>query len=624
MLLRLDFDSWTWHKLKNGPVPLAGASMIYFNNTIIVMGGISIESKLNSQTLIYDISSEQWSSNESEGWIARSKFGLALLNESIYAMFGWNDKLDVEEPSILIFDAIHSKFSNFECEFSPNIIVENYGFASDGSSLYIYGGFSQRGVTNALLKFSPESNSLTVLTKKFSSPKNLMNASLVRITTFLYLFGGMYEDTRYNELWKFDVEAISWSKSKSYGDIPSPRSHHSAAADGDIMVIFGGKDAIQYFNDAFQLNSITLTWSLLQYKGLNPSSRFSACLVLKFPIIYIYGGETLSGFSSSLYKYNISDITYEIISESKGFTLGNGQLCYLNKAGDELRILYGTSDGDEPLGYVQSYNLTSNSWKTIYKPSVNDFNRARPIIAQVNSNYYITGGSTWATSPKKEIIKLDTTSSNSSVIDYLDKVAYQAPSVRYKSKVYIYGGGSSYKDLIRYDIATREFFSFDLFDLCDDDCKYVCSEGTYYNETTKACEICPPGTYSPYAGSDQCFECYAGTYNDKYGASNKRQCYPCNQGQFSPANGSTFCFDCQVGYYCPIGSALPLIKYSESTVSYVQPKPYQRKTSEAMLLARNIQIIILAVGFSLFLFVLSFSKARKYIPILEGKFYAYK
>ena len=596
--------------MKNGPLHLAGSSMVYFNGSLIVLGGISEEDELNEDVLIYDLDADNWTSKNFGSWKPRSLFGAAEIDGLIYILFGWDDVEFEYVTSILSLDLSQEEFKTVPSTISSKLITQNYGYASDGESIYLFGGYSNTGITNALLNYSPKTSSLSTLSKKYSSPKNLMNASLVRISTFLYLFGGMYKETRYNDLWKFDLELGTWSKTKSYGDIPAPRSHHSAGADGDIMVVFGGKDATQYFNDAYQFNSITLTWNMLKYVGLNPSARFSACMVLRLPVIYIYGGETLSGFSLTLYKYNISDTTYQKISDSDGFVPGNGQVCFINDKGDELRVLYGTSDGDEPLGYVQSFNFTSLKWKTLYMPNKSKYNRARPIIADVKGNYYITGGSTWATSPRKEILKLDMISKTMTKLGMLDRVAYQAPSVRYKNKIYIYGGGSAYKELIRYDIAVRSFFSIDLFELCSDDCEYVCAEGSYYNSTLQSCESCPPGQYSAAKGSDKCEECFAGTYNEKYGASSHRQCYPCNEGQYSPTNGSNICYDCQAGYYCPIGSASPSIKYSESLISYKQPKPYQRRTDEANFLAMQIQVIVGVIGFLILLSLLPIRKIR--------------
>lgn len=606
-----------WKKLSNGPLHLAGASMTFFNDTLIVIGGIKSETEMNDQILQYNLATSEWSMFSCGGWKPRSNFGLGTLNDKIYILFGWKDFEFKYESSILQLDVNKCEYDQLSITESSNSVVQNYGFTSNQDSIYIFGGLSSTGVTNILKKFSPDSKSLTVVTGKYSSPKNLMNASLTKILTFLYLFGGMNKETRYNDLWRFDLESLKWTKLKSYGEIPSPRSHHSAAADGDILIIFGGKDANQYFNDGYQFNTLTLTWSLLKYGDQNPSARFSACMVARLPIIYIYGGETMSGFSLTLYRYNISSATYAKVSDSQGFTPGNGQICFLNEAGDEFRVLYGTSDGDQPLGYIQKFNLTTQEWSTLYQPAEETESRARPIIAEVNDRYYITGGSTWATSPRKEVMILDSKKKQIKVIGELDQIAYQAPSARYKSRVYIFGGGSAYKELIRYDIATHEFISFDLSDICTDDCSSVCAEGSFYNKTSKTCQLCTPGSFASLKGSSSCTLCSRGTYNDKYGATSQRQCYPCNEGQYSSKIGSTMCIDCQAGFYCPIGSSYPIIRLEEDSISSSQPAPFFRSTDEANLLSMRIQIAVGIFGFILLICFLPFEKCRNYLVELD-------
>jgi hypothetical protein len=607
----------SWKKMENGPLHLAGASMFQWNNSIYVLGGISSESEMNQKIIRFDLEDQVWTEFECTGWIPRSNFGVGVFDDSVYVLFGWKDFEFKYEPSVLKLDLEACKFDKTSISVSSDLLVQNYGFAQSDNKLYIFGGLSSVGVTNALQQFSKSSKAISTITGKSSSPKNLMNASLTHILTYLYLFGGMYKETRYNDLWRFDLQSLKWTKLKSYGDIPSPRSHHSATSDGDILIIFGGKDANQYYNDGYQFNTLTLTWSLLKYGEHNPSARFSACMVARLPLVYIYGGETLSGFSLTLYKYNISDATYAKVSDSYGFTPGNGQICFLNEDGDEFRVLYGTADGDQPLGYITRFNFTSMEWSTLFDPDSETTSRARPIIAEVKEKYYITGGSTWATSPKREIFVLDSKSKKIKLIGELDQIAYQAPSARFKSKVFIYGGGSAYNELIRYDIATHEFISFDLLDICTDDCSYVCSVGTYFNKTTKACELCPPGYYADFKGASSCKECSRGTYNDKFGATSQRQCYPCNQDQYSPHNASTMCIDCQAGFYCPIGSSKPTIRLDEDLVTSSQPTPFYRRTDEANLLIMNIQIGIGMFGLLILLCMLPFAKFRGCITEMD-------
>ena len=605
--------------MENGPVELAGSSIVYYDSSLFVIGGVTLLNKMYSNIISFNLSSNSWQEIISDPYPSRSKFSSFMSGSTVYLMFGFNEETQLLESTV--YSADLSNLDNIQFNRVPVNLVEKYSVFSYGSTnfdstIYMFGGCSLANITNIFIKYSPESqNSISVVTGRYPSPKRLINASLVSISGSLYLFGGMYGDTRFNELWKFDISKVLWFRLKYYGKIPSPRSHHSAGSDGDTMIIFGGRDSISLFNDAFSFNTITLTWNELPYTDRNPSARFGACMMVSLPLIYVYGGEGASSFSVALWRYNMSDTTWFPYEDSYGFQAGTMQGCDLSEDREIVSILYGTADADKPLGYIQQFNLTSLEWKAAFTPNDPLLSRGTPLIAKVGKNYYIAGGSTWATTAHLEIIKINVESQKADIIGEMDQITFQSAYVRDKSKIYFYGGGSRYENLIRYNMPTNNFYSIELFKICKNDCELICSPGSFYKNNT--CQLCPAGTFNSLFGKLECNKCPKGTYNPKKGSTSQRQCYPCSIGQYSNTEGNALCRDCETGFYCPIGSIRPIILKDVKLIESIQPEGFKRKTNEASDTCLRVQVIGSFAAFSLFLTFLAVKRLRRYVIMID-------
>lgn len=607
-----------WSKKTNGPIELAGSSVVYYNNSLFIIGGVNKDRVLFTGLLKYQIDEDSWSIIDCGYYPARSKFSAFMHNSELYVMFGFNDETQKLEKSIYKADLSTEKckFTQVSTSNIGNYAAFNYGQASELNGIYIFGGVLDTNITNSLIKYSPStSESIQELSSRYITPRRVIHSSLVTMAGSLYLFGGMQGNVFYNELWKFDISKTSWIKLKYYGDIPSPRSHHSAAADGDIMIIFGGKDSISLFNDAFSFNIITLTWTTLNYADRNPSARFGACLMVSLPMIYFYGGEGASSYSVALWRYNLSDTTYFPYEDSKGFDAGNLQGCSLSDDGEEVTILYGTADGDRPLGYVVKFNLTSLEWTKTFYPNDLLMSRSTALIGKVGENYYVIGGSTWASEAHYDIIKVEPDKQKSTIVGKINKYTYQSAYTRDKSKLYFYGGGAWSDDLIRYNVPTNNFYSLDFFDFCTDDCHLVCAPGSYYSEGS--CLSCPEGTFNSFYGKQECEPCPRGTYNSKQAASSQRQCFPCNQGEFSNTEGNFRCKECEAGYFCPIGSINPIVYKDTELITSTQPKSFRRPIGEASNITFETQIIGSFTAFFVLLVLLCTKRLKKYIVMID-------
>ena len=88
---RLDIEEFKWQKLKNGPAALASASMIFYNNSILVIGGVNQSNELNELALSYNFLTEEWEIFSCFNWKSRTHFGLSIHLNQIFAFPGWSD-----------------------------------------------------------------------------------------------------------------------------------------------------------------------------------------------------------------------------------------------------------------------------------------------------------------------------------------------------------------------------------------------------------------------------------------------------------------------------------------------------------------------------------------------------
>ncbi|XP_072179392.1 LOW QUALITY PROTEIN: uncharacterized protein [Diadema setosum] len=87
-----------------------------------------------------------------------------------------------------------------------------------------------------------------------------------------------------------------------------------------------------------------------------------------------------------------------------------------------------------------------------------------------------------------------------------------------------------------------------------------CVAGTFYDNVTKVCQLCPRGSYQELAGQSNCVPCEEGQSTEGEGATNATQCRDvCEAGYFS-TSGLVPCTECEIGTYQPMAmndSCLP-------------------------------------------------------------------
>ncbi|XP_022100203.1 sushi, von Willebrand factor type A, EGF and pentraxin domain-containing protein 1-like isoform X2 [Acanthaster planci] len=100
-----------------------------------------------------------------------------------------------------------------------------------------------------------------------------------------------------------------------------------------------------------------------------------------------------------------------------------------------------------------------------------------------------------------------------------------------------------------------------------EECKDICSPGSYSDTGLEQCEACPKGSYQPHSGSTDCTPCPSGTSTVKMGATMATECAePCKPGYVS-RSGVVPCLPCPDGYYQPGISKTSCFKCPQTTLT---------------------------------------------------------
>lgn len=192
--------------------------------------------------------------------------------------------------------------------------------STDGDSLYIFGGCNVNGLCHDdLWKFSPRTNSWTLVDASGDLPSARAGASLIHLQNALILFGGTNNDGTFNDIYKFDLKTYNWSIGVTISDVrPESRSGHAATTDGEKIYLFSGyNENGKYFDDMWivDLNAESENLDSNQFPvrfhpvdGVNgsPRGREAGTLTYVSGKLFLLGGYGTEGLlSNDAWVYDI-------------------------------------------------------------------------------------------------------------------------------------------------------------------------------------------------------------------------------------------------------------------------------------------------------------------------------
>ncbi|CAG9310951.1 unnamed protein product [Blepharisma stoltei] len=621
--------NWSFTSPEGVSVPRLNSPTIqYWDGFIYLAGGQGVHGsayEFNQEFFRYDLTNNKWENitNSSSPYGYRYLTGSAVYNNEFYLLFGWSDITGGDVKNIMKVNLLSSTYAwsttnivkDERWEMAPR---DSFAFAShDNGTVYIFAGFISNNtlaITNSLVAFDLTASEITydIINIEFRGPSPRKSHSLCAAESKLFLFGGQNGDIFYNDLWIFDPESDTpyWNSIMTSGNPPSARAGHAFDSQGDIVLVFGGFDGKAYLNDLFYLNLMTSTWNKVILSSTNkPTGRTGACMQMFLPFVFIFGGKTDLGVVNDLWLYNTGTNKFKLLYEDTPGTYPlpvYGHVCELASDSYNNVIFYtmfGSTDGELPVGNVDIYNMTLRKWINIHNSTGKGTARANAAVLLNKKNEIgVIGGQAWGTDPQKSIFILDLntgiTTFQNSLHDYFYSFAY----FYYKKSFYIQGGGSVSGKAMKAFLGKNTLIKVEL--ACDkstnSSCGWTCSPGTYTKDND--CIPCPEGQYNPDYGATACTLCPTGTFNALKGSNSLLQCYPCEPGTYNSFNGSATCRMCPINRYCPAGSVHPLKNNITSHHLSIQPSlfPASSYTKDA----NDVVIIMLIVVCSL-LFITS-------------------
>ncbi|GAC1548497.1 MAG: kelch repeat-containing protein [Herpetosiphon sp.] len=174
----------------------------------------------------------------------------------------------------------------------------DFAVADYDNRLYVIGGGTLTGVSDATERFDPQSNTWVLLSAK---PTPVKRVEAVTIGGRIYVPGGEQADGTILKIFEaYDPRNERWER---LPDLPAPRSQYALAKVEGKLYMFGGWDGRQITGDVWSFDPAGLTWSK---QSPLPTPRSNAGAAVLDNMVYVMGGETSKGAVRTNERYDAS------------------------------------------------------------------------------------------------------------------------------------------------------------------------------------------------------------------------------------------------------------------------------------------------------------------------------
>ncbi|CAB4054387.1 KLHL18 [Lepeophtheirus salmonis] len=242
---------------------------------IYAVGGQTRSGNPLSTVEVFDPSIGHWRNAEAMSML-RSRVGVSVMNNSLYAVGGYNgsDRLNTVE----VFDAASKRWSkvadmNFKRSAVGAIALDSY--------LYVCGGFDGISSLNTVERYDSVSNSWTLVS---SMTKNRSAAGVTKLFGQIYALGGHNGLSIFNSVEAFDPKSGLWMEV-----VPMLRKRCRlgvATLNGKIYAC-GGYDGSSFLSSVECFDPVTNKWS---YIAPMNAIRSRVALVANMNKLWAIGG----------------------------------------------------------------------------------------------------------------------------------------------------------------------------------------------------------------------------------------------------------------------------------------------------------------------------------------------
>lgn len=245
-----------------------------------------------------------------------------------------------------------------------------------GQHAYVFGGLALSGsnsyCVNEMWVLNTEDCKWQKLEVTGDHIPSLTEHTMVNYQNELYVFGGHNLGVFSNVLYKFSPSTNTWSVVETKGDIPSPRSGHSAVVSSDKMYIHGGYwfehvMSPEYYNDIYVFDFKTSTWTKLETVEHFTCRKQHICELVENRI-FIYGGITYKDTSlNDLIIHNLEDNTISKQLNVYGYIPTSRYAASSATYGNKI-IFYGGSSNTSYMNDIYVLDTDTLKWTLCWTP----------------------------------------------------------------------------------------------------------------------------------------------------------------------------------------------------------------------------------------------------------------
>ena len=289
-----------------------GASAVYYNNAIYVIGGYSGAYLGDVQK--FDVTTNTWSSVTTTGtFTGRVWFTATLYNDVIYVIAGQTGS-GVRDNAAYKFTIATSTWTTLNP--TGTLVARSDNTATlYNDNIYIIGGYGD-DVTyqrNDVVKYSITYNSWTTITTNGITLPDLEAHTATLYKDEIYVIGGKVEGGALSSsVHKLTIATSTWT-TVAYAGTFTGRWGHSAYRYKDIIYVIAGKNSAgAYLNDINMYDIATSTWTTITATGTLIGRWFGASAYYN-NVIYVIAGDGGSYLNDVVTLTNLPTIGIIII-----------------------------------------------------------------------------------------------------------------------------------------------------------------------------------------------------------------------------------------------------------------------------------------------------------------------
>ncbi|XP_077160551.1 kelch-like protein 18 isoform X2 [Paroedura picta] len=256
---------------------------------IYAVGGLNSAGDSLNVVEVFDPIANHWTQCQPMT-TARSRVGVAVLNELLYAIGGYDGQLRLS--TVEVYNPESDSWSKVG---SMNSKRSAMGTVVLDGQIYVCGGYDGTSSLNSVEVYSPETDKWTVLTPMSS------NRSAAGVTVFegrIFVSGGHDGLQIFNSVEFYNQHTASWHCGTS---MLNKRCRHGAAPLGSKMFICGGYDGSGFLSIAEVYSSVADQWYLIVPMN---TRRSRVSLVANSGRLYAVGGYDGQSNLSSVEMYD--------------------------------------------------------------------------------------------------------------------------------------------------------------------------------------------------------------------------------------------------------------------------------------------------------------------------------